>query len=149
MPLEFIPMVEADRTFFIEVHHQAYRETIENMFGWDEAFQDIMASKSFDEGGHHSILKENQKIGVIGWELRPDYFWLKNLFILPDYQNQGFGTLILETCIQKAKASVKELRLQTLKANLRAKALYERHGFKVSEATDTHWKMYLPFSSIT
>ena len=141
MTLKFIPTTEADRKFFIHVHHTAYRDTIEKMFGWDEALQDGFANKAFDEGGMNIIYHEDERIGVVGWEDFPDYLWLKEVFLLPEFQGQGIGKQIVTLSQERAKKAGKKLRLQTLKANLGAKRLYERCGFNVTEATDTHWKM--------
>ena len=39
MKLKYILAAEEDRAFFIHVHHTAYRDVIEDMFGWDEKRQ--------------------------------------------------------------------------------------------------------------
>lgn len=141
MTLKFIPVVESDRDFFIHVHHASYRPIIEQMFGWDAATQDDFANKAFDEGGMHIITHNEKKVGVVGWDQYENYLWLKELFLLPEYQNQKIGSKVLEHSINKAQAVNKDLRLQTLKENIGAKKLYERFGFEVTDKTDTHWKM--------
>ena len=141
MDAKIIPADEGERDFFAHVHNTAYREVIEQMFGWDAERQKSNAYRAFDEGYINLILLDNEKAGVIGWEERDDYFWLKEFFLLPEYQNQGFGSKILEDYIDVAKARKMDIRLRTLKANMEAKKLYERYGFEVMEATDIHWKM--------
>lgn len=136
-------MTEADRAFFIYVHHTAYRDVIERQFGWDDTLQDGFANKAFDEGGMNIIYNNNQKVGVVGWQEYSDYLWLKEVFLLPEFQGMGIGSEIIKTSIAKAQELGKDLRLQTLKENLKAKKLYERFGFVVTDATDTHWKMTL------
>lgn len=143
MDLKFTPAIETDRAFFIEVHHTAYRPVIEKMFGWDKPLQDSFANKAFDEGGMNIIWRNNQKIGVVGYEEHEKFLWLKEVFLLPEHQGQGIGSHIIKDAIAKATSSGKELRLQTLKENTGAKKLYERHGLVVTEATDIHWKMSL------
>lgn len=141
MELKFIPVTEADRQFFIHVHHTAYRQVIEKMFGWDEALQDGFANKAFDEGGMNIVWRDGEKIGVVGWRDYPDYIWLNEVFLLPEYQGQGVGSQIVNLSKDKARTAGKELRLQTLMANLGAKSLYERLGFTVTGTTDIHWQM--------
>lgn len=143
MNLKFMPVTETDRAFFIDVHHTAYRPVIEKMFGWDQTLQDSFANKAFDEGGMNIIWSNNQKIGVVGYEEHKEFLWLKEVFLLPEYQGQGVGSQIVKDAITRAAASGKELRLQTLKENTGAKKLYERHGLAVTESTDIHWKMSL------
>lgn len=141
--LKLVPATESDREFFIHVHHTAYQPVVEEMFGWDESRQNFYTNKTFDDGGINIIWLEDRKIGVVGIEDRPEYLWLKEVFLLPEYQERGIGSQIVVGTIEKAKSAGKEIRLQTLKANLDAKRLYERHGFTVTEATDIHWKMSL------
>lgn len=146
MSISYIEATESEREFFIHVHHTSYRDTIEAMFGWDERLQDQHANRAFDEGGMNIIWNNNKRVGVIGWEDRDDHVWLKELFLLPEYQGQGIGSKIIKDTITKARSLAKDVRLRTLKANMRAKELYERHGFVVTEATDIHWNMILPFT---
>jgi ribosomal protein S18 acetylase RimI-like enzyme len=143
MNLKFVPMTENERAFFIHVHHTAYRDVIERQFGWDEALQDEFANKAFNEGGMKIVYFNDQKVGVVGWQEYPDYLWLKKVFLLPEYQRSGIGSQIVRLSISNAQKMGKELRLQTLKENINAKKLYERFGFVVTDATDTHWKMAL------
>lgn len=141
MNLSYVLTKEEDRAFFIHVHHTAYRETIEEMFGWNEKLQDELANRPFDEGGIHIIWNGDNRIGVVGWKEREDHLWLKELFLLPEYQGQGIGSQIITDTITKARSLAKDVRLRTLKANMKAKELYERHGFEVTGATDIHWNM--------
>ena len=136
---------ENDRSFFIHVHHAAYRDMIEAEFGWDQKLQDHNAGKEFDTGGINIILANDQQVGVVAWDEYPDHVWLKELLILPEYQGKGIGSKVIENTKAMARDLGKELRLRTLKENLRAKSLYERHGFKVQELTDIHWKMLWDF----
>ena len=143
--IQFLPMEVEDRDFFIHVHHTAYRETIEKQFGWDEEIQDNFANQAFDAGGVKVITLAGKKVGVVGWEEYNDYMWLKEFFLLPEFQGRGIGSEIIQRVKSKAKELSKPLRLQPLKENVRAKSLYEKHGFKVIELTDIHWKMEIPY----
>ena len=139
--IKYIPVTGEDRAFFIHVHHTAYRDAIEKMFGWDEVLQDRYANHAFDEGGMNIIWHKGKSIGVFGWEGRNYHIWLKELFLLPEHQGWGIGSQIINNTISRAESLEKDVRLRTLKANLRAKKLYERHGFEVTEANDLHWNM--------
>ncbi|MEM8898479.1 MAG: GNAT family N-acetyltransferase [Bacteroidota bacterium] len=139
--IQFRAVEEEDRAFFIHVHHTAYRETIEKLFGWDGKVQDEFANKAFDEGVLHVITQERRQLGIVGWEEFPTHLLLKQLYLLPQYQGKGIGTEIINQSKEKAKALSKPIRLQTLLTNLGAKRLYEGHDFQVEEVTDHHWKM--------
>ena len=141
MTLDYEPATAEDRSFFIHAHHTAYRAIIEMMFSWNEAEQDKFAAKAFDQGGIKVIWSDSQRVGVVGWDQCPDHIWLKELYILPSEQCRGVGSAVIRHIKSIAEEHKIEVRLQTLKANERAKALYERSGFTVSEETDIHWKM--------
>lgn len=141
MKLDIVPTSEKDRDFFIHVHHTSYRETIEIMFGWNEAEQDLFASKAFDQGSINTIWIDGRRVGVAGWVLHTDHIWLKELYILPEEQCRGLGSAVIRHIKSIASANNVGVKLQTLKANKRAKALYERSGFTVFDQTELHWKM--------
>ena len=58
--------------------------------------------------------------------------WLTDLYVAPEYQRQGLGTLLLD----KAKDESSELQLWTFQENESARRFYERNGFVSAEETD-------------
>lgn len=60
--------------------------------------------------------------------------------IMPEYQNRGLGTAILNEIIDNAKSNDFTIRLQVLKINP-AINFYKRLGFIVSSETHTHFVM--------
>jgi ribosomal protein S18 acetylase RimI-like enzyme len=58
--------------------------------------------------------------------------WIDHLYVDPDFHGRGLGSQL----VRLAQREQAELRLYTFQANLRARALYERHGFSVEELTD-------------
>lgn len=144
MNLQITPVTAEDREFFIHAYHAAKCEMIKEMFGWDEATQERFANQTieaFDDDGMNIIWHDGKRVGGVCWCDYPDHLWLDEVFLSPEYQGQGIGGQIVELSKDKARQAGKELRLETLLANLSAKKLYERFGFKVTEATNTHWKM--------
>ncbi|MBS1592980.1 MAG: GNAT family N-acetyltransferase [Bacteroidetes bacterium] len=130
---------EADREFFRRVHHGSYRQVIEAIFGWDEALQDRLANNDFDTRNIHIIYKGGDRCGVLGWMETADSIEIGPLYLTDDYQGSGIGTWIARDFISRYRG--KNLILKTLKSNERAKALYERLGFIVTEANDKYWHM--------
>ncbi|MEC8970122.1 MAG: GNAT family N-acetyltransferase, partial [Actinomycetota bacterium] len=59
--------------------------------------------------------------------------WIEQLYIDPDWTNQGLGTALIE----RAKVECPEvLDLWTFKSNRRAQRFYERHGFRAVGGTN-------------
>jgi GNAT superfamily N-acetyltransferase len=141
MNISLIPATETDRAFFRQVHHEAYRETIESMFVWDDAEQDRFADTDFDNRIMHIVMLGEERCGVVGHQDQGDHIELGPIYILPVYQNKGIGSGIVKLYIQKATDQKAQLKLKTLRTNTRAKELYERLGFTVSDQTEQYWFM--------
>jgi putative acetyltransferase len=58
--------------------------------------------------------------------------WIDHLYVEPSRHGEGIGSAL----VRLAQREQAELRLYTFQSNLRARALYERHGFVVEELTD-------------
>jgi ribosomal protein S18 acetylase RimI-like enzyme len=58
--------------------------------------------------------------------------WVEQLYIHPQHQGRGIGSMLLEL----VKNSEPELRLWTFQCNKRACRFYERHGFRIEQQTD-------------
>ena len=58
--------------------------------------------------------------------------WIDHLYVEPALHGRGIGSAL----VRLAQDQQAELRLYTFQSNLRAQALYERHGFAVEERTD-------------
>ena len=58
--------------------------------------------------------------------------WIDHLYVEPAVHGRGIGGAL----VGLAQREQDELRLHTFQSNLRARALYERHGFTIEELTD-------------
>lgn len=58
---------------------------------------------------------------------------LDQLYVAPSHQGRGIGTRLLAEAKRRVPV---ELGLWTFQRNTRARAFYERHGFRAVEATD-------------
>lgn len=72
------------------------------------------------------VKNESGKIvGMIKFVDKVDYIYLKQLYILPEYQGQGLGSELL-----KKIPSNKKICLQVSASNIGAINFYIKHGFK-------------------
>ena len=116
--IELVEAQESDRTFFVSVHHTAYRSVIEAMFGWDAELQVEYANSAFDSKNIHIIWLDGVRVG-------------------------GFT---VSQIIGIARTAKKALRLQTLKSNSGAVKFYQKLGFELEDETEMHWKLLLPYT---
>lgn len=58
--------------------------------------------------------------------------WIDHLYVDPEVHGRGIGSAL----VTLAQGQQDELRLHTFQSNVRARALYARHGFVIEELTD-------------
>jgi GNAT superfamily N-acetyltransferase len=61
---------------------------------------------------------------------------LHKLYVLPDWQGQGVGRILLDYVIQEALAAGNESLILNVNRHNPAKAFYERAGFKIMSSED-------------
>ena len=92
---------------------------------------------------HQIIQCDGDEIGCIAVIDEPGALMLEKLYILPNYQRRGIGTLLLGRLIKCAHAGEKPIRLRVLRVNP-ARQLYERNGFEVERSTkERHFMSYV------
>jgi GNAT superfamily N-acetyltransferase len=119
------PAISNDAAFALHVTESCMRVYAEQTWGSWNGRADL--DLAFDE----VIQFAGRDIGLIGVDRRSDCWFLDKLYILPAYQNQGFGSHLLRHLIDDARAARVVLRLTVLEVNP-ARRFYERHGFIVT-----------------
>ena len=107
---------------------------------WDEAWQKQNFSKKYDPVNARIIRYGSNEVGFIAVKHNVDDPFISELNILPEYQNKGIGSYILDGLLKKAANEKLTVRMQVLKVNP-ARRLYERLGFILYGKTDTHYLM--------
>ena len=104
---------ESHRTFctpeFIALHTPEHQE---------EYLRDKM-----DHGARVFMLTEDKPVGIVS----VDGSLIEDLYILPEYQNRGYGTCLLHYAIRQCEGVP---TLWILENNLDAGRLYRREGFR-------------------
>ncbi len=126
--------VSEDFEFYKNLHHELFEELVTPIWGWEPQRQLEIVKRQFGSDKIQIIQVGKTNMGVVQIEEKPDEFFLSQLWIASDYQNQGIGTKIVKETIKKAVAKKCPLRLHVLKTN-RARKFYERLGFIV-DGTD-------------
>ena len=91
-------------------------------------------------GMKNLVLTENGRmIGTSGlcrsrWEAHADFGEIVSIYLLPEYIGKGFGTCLLQSCIEELRhLGFTKILLWVLEDNTRARAFYERTGFRCAE----------------
>lgn len=116
------------------------RESVENIWGWDQQYQDARFREEFNPSRCQIVEVEGERVGVVAVDTRPNEIFLANIQIIPEHQGNGLGTALIQSLQRQASATGSKMALQVNRAN-RARRLYERIGFAVTDETETHYLM--------
>ena len=131
---------EADFEFLYWLKSACLREYVEQTWGWDEAHQRQYFTRGFDPARIQIVVVDGHDIGALTIEDKEDENYLAGIYILPDWQNCGIGTAIIQDLLDHSREAGKRVGLQVLKVNP-AQLLYERLGFEIYDESVTHYLM--------
>jgi GNAT superfamily N-acetyltransferase len=138
--IKLIPADEADKEFSYRVKKAAEGEYITSMFGWDEDVQRSYHAKAWQEQKPDIIIYKGKPIGTVATIESEDCVEVGQFFILPDYQNKGIGTHLLESILDKADQLGRTVMLKFLKNNP-VKSLYVRNSFRIIDTNEILYYM--------
>lgn len=145
--IRLIPADETYREFSYQVKKMAEGEYITSMFGWDEDVQRDFHIKAWQQQRPDIITYDGKLIGTIATIDSEDCVEIGQFFILPEYQNKGIGTYLLQSILGKADQMSKNVTLKFLKNNP-VESLYARNGFRLIDTSEIlHYMERKPGSS--
>ena len=124
-----------------EFKKDGLKSYVKKIWGWDEKIQKEMHKENFDPKKTEIIQSGNNEIGY--WTIRTSdsEIYIENLILRKDFQNNGFGTRIMDSIIRKSENEKKSIGLRVLKENKRAKKFYEKLGFEKTLESENHYEM--------
>lgn len=121
------------------IHHVAFRDVVMQTWGWDEHVQDQMWTEYLTETDSLQVIEvDGATAGYLDVRALPDHIFIANIALDPAMQGRGIGTRILQDILAEATAADVPVRLDVIKANIQARALYERLGFVWVGANESH-----------
>ena len=125
------PANDEDLEFGRLVHHAAYQKMVIREFGeWDDSVADRFFEDTWNHLPHCIIWTDlGERCGYCAIERLPNLLYLREIAILPDYQNQGIGSKLIQSLISECDEASIPMRLNVMKSNERAAKLYDRFGF--------------------
>ena len=130
-----------DSDFVFTVKRAAFREYVEQIWGWDDTYQRELHNRRFNSQYIRIIQFHGADVGFLSTSTKSNTFKVDQLYILPDYQGKGIGAACMRHIIDDASLEQKPVTLQVLKINTRATAFYQRLGFKIVDKNATHFQM--------
>ena len=132
---------DSDKRFLYVLHCATMREVIEKTWGWDEAWQRYDFEKRFGQYAVSVIEADGRDAGSLWLESSPDLIYIADFQVLPALQGRGIGTSVLQGLIAQAATRRVPVELVVLRVNPRARRLYERLGFRVTEERNPFIRM--------
>jgi GNAT superfamily N-acetyltransferase len=124
------PARDGDRDFVERVYFETQRWLIEALFGWsDDETERANFADSYDAANTQIITVDNEDAGWLTVQRGRDLN-LDSIYLAPQQQRRGVGTILIQRLIDEADRSGMLVRLSTAKINP-ARQLYERLGFVV------------------
>ena len=137
LEISFRQITFDDFDFLWRLHNAALREYVEKTWGWDEGRQRELFAEGFNTNNGKIIVVDGADAGYL-WTIEKEAeTFLVSIRLLPEFQNVGIGTKVIEDVLAKSK---KLVRLQVLKINP-AQNLYRMLGFETVGETETHFIM--------
>lgn len=140
--IELRPVESGDKEFLYRVYASTRQEELAQT-GWSEALIETFLRQQFDaqssyyrenysETSFDVILADGRPIGRLYVARWPEEIRIVDIALLPEYQNAGIGTKLLDDLISESEALAKPLSIHVERFNP-ALRLYERLGFREVE----------------
>ena len=140
MDYQLRPAVPEDRDWIYACKAASVRPYVEPICGGHEAFQRRDFDGDFGSIGQFSVIEAaGQPIGFLQVLEEKDCVEVAELHLVSDCRGQGIGSSILRRLLADCGNRGRTLRLGCFKENHRAKALYQRLGFRQTAETETHY----------
>ena len=126
---------DCDRLY--RVQSQSMRPYVEQIWGWNESFQEERFRQGFEPDKTWVALSHEREIGFLRVTEKDEGIFIEQIYIIPEYQGRGIGTALVREVLSKKLP----VELSVLKLNTDARRLYERLGFRVNGESATHYHM--------
>ena len=139
--LKFRQAQATDSEFVFTVKRAAFREYVEQIWGWEDTYQRDLHNRRFAAQDIRIIQFDGTDIGFLSTANTADTLNVDQIYILPEHQGRGIGGACMKRIIDDANLEQKSVTLQVLKINPRATAFYQRLGFTIVDENTTHFQM--------
>ena len=130
----------ADMDWLYQTFKLTMQSFIHQTWGWDELLQEHSFYENLPAKSFAIATSEEHDVGALNLREKADHLWLEMVLVLPGYQGQGFGRLMLEFAQRQSCKKQKPLRLSVLKLNP-AQDFYRHMGFEQSGVDQWSYKM--------
>jgi len=141
--VELRPVSESDNDFLLFVYASTRADELDQV-EWADGQKEMFLRWQFDlqrreyearfpDADYRVIVVDQQPAGRIWLGMDDEQLRLLDIALLPDFQNRGVGTALIQRLQNEAERAGKPLRHMVFVLNNNADRFYERLGFKKIE----------------
>lgn len=137
--INYLAVVSDDIDELVNIRIAAMRESLERIGRFDPQRARERFVASFDPSHTKFILDDGIKVGFIVVKSNDQEMQLDHLYIEPEHQGKGIGSIILKAVFALADEKCVAVKVGALKES-DSNRFYQRHGFiKINES---EWDIY-------
>lgn len=143
MDYSLINIISADesyRKFAYQVAEITMSRYATELLDWDENDRRKYHEEMWRNKRPKIIIYNSQPIGTIYIAENRTHTEIAQFYILPEYQNKGIGSYILEGILDNSDKASSVVELEVLKVNP-AVSLYQRYGFQIVNSNKYMYQM--------
>jgi ribosomal protein S18 acetylase RimI-like enzyme len=130
------PATLRDLELLFDLHRIVFRHHIEEIWGWDEAWQRSRFRQEFESSETSVVELAGQIIGYVQTDSDPSRLYLRNIALHPDVQGNGIVTSLVRQLQRNAAKRGVPVYLSVFRTNRQAQEFYDRLGFLTTGRTD-------------
>lgn len=138
--IKTIPANESHQEFSFTVKKAAMGGYITRVWSWDEKYQRELHAGDWQQKRPQVILYDKKPIGTIRVFSDDNCINVEQFYILPEYQNKGIGSFLLQQILDDADKKGLLTKLGVMKINP-AISLYRCHSFEVIGSNEWQYLM--------
>lgn len=138
--IETVPAQESDREFSCQVTETTMGDYATQILGLDERERKNYHALDWQSKRPLIIMYDSQPIGTIYVSENENRIEIAQFYILPEYQNKGIGSYLLEDILDNSDKAGSIVELEVLKVNP-AVSLYQRCGFEIIGSNEYQYLM--------
>lgn len=141
--LRFAPATGDDYERLVDIRLITMRPSLEALGRFDPVRARKRFAGEFQPECTTLVFDEDKLIGCYAIIPKQDQLYLGHFYLLPDYQGQGIGKILLERAIDVADKAQKDIVLIVLNQSP-AQAFYAKFGFTVANSDEVETIMMRP-----
>jgi ribosomal protein S18 acetylase RimI-like enzyme len=133
--------VAADCELARRIYLETTRPYVRHLGDWTDDFIVARFDQRFEVATTRMIELDGETIGWVRVSETGDEIVLEQIYLAPDRQGRGLGSILLRQLAEEWRTSGKPVALRVLKENP-ARRLYERFGFRVTGENEIQYLMW-------